>query len=816
MDLVFLSARIPLTKSISYNARDDSYTTAPYPMVSRVTSHHEQAATFRQFETLLREHAAKGHCLLKGQLDQPLMNASRATHSIDTEQEWVVFDLDKVACAPTFEGALAAINKYLPLCCQNIDCIVQLSASCYNPRTAHLSCHVFMPLAKPVTTQVLKEWFEWINFNGVLTKELRLTDSQMGLHFPLDRTVAAASKLIYIAAPRLIGYTSPIREPIKFFKGKYTALTIPPFENIGGDRVRDKINELRRAGGLKEREYKTVNAHGHEFLVGAEECVVHDIQKSGDTYLRFNLNGGDSLAYFVNLREPHIVGNHKGEPYLYTREIAKDFFKTLTKAAQSLSLSPKSGDGIEPLAFYATNKGSVVHVGYYDRVNDELRLEASTETAAKSWMLSFGVPATGLLPHLDIEFDMTSEVRYEAGYPIVNLYRQTDFIKQYAEPDKPRLNENHHSFAQRCPVLLKTILSALGNSSEATNYFLNWLAYIFQTRQRSNTAWVWHGVQGTGKGMIINHIISPLFGENTVRQVLYSLVDTKFNAYMDGALFVFVDEASLSHSADREDLMSKLKNWITEPTIQVNEKHRTEKKVNNSANFIFASNSIKPVVIENNDRRFNVAEHQATRLIYTPNEYAVLASGEELPAFAEILGLWQVDEARLLTPFAGEAKDRMYEATHTLPERIARAIQEGDIAFFIDARPSDLQLRIDLMGKPLPILQYDQLIKAMIDGTLSVLKREDLYVLFRVVIGNNDRQFPDNNAEQRRMLNKLGLQAGRSEAHHDRRIGKNSHGILAPKWKRDEETLALAAELFSDISTLESRTVVPIGPRKKP
>ncbi len=815
MDLVFLSARIPLTKSIAYNVKDDQYTTAPYPMVSRVTSHHEKTESFRQFEIVLREHAAQGHCLLKGLLDQPLINASRATHSIDSPQEWVVFDFDKIDCAPNFDGALAAIGKYLPLACQQVDCIVQLSASCYNPETTRLSCHVFMPLAVPLTSQELKDWFEWINFNGALSKELKLTDSQMGLHFPLDRTVAAASKLIYIAPPRLIGYQSQVKESIRFFKGKISALTVGAFESIGGDRVRDKINELRRAAGLKEREYRTIQAHGHDFLVGAEECVVHDIQKSGDTYLRFNLNGGDSQAYFVNLREPHIVGNHKGEPYLYTREIAPALFKALTKAAQALSLSPKAGDGIEPLAFYATNKGSAVYVGYYDRVNDDLRLEVSTETAAKSWMMSFGVPPTGLLPHLDIEFDMTSDVRYEPGYPIVNMYRQTEFIKQYAEPEQARSNKNHLDFARSCPVLLKTIMSVHGNSPEAANYFFNWLAYIFQTRQRSNTAWVWHGVQGTGKGMLINNLIIPLFGENVVRQVLYSLVDTKFNVYMDGALFVFVDEASLSHSVDREDLMSKLKNWITEPTIQINEKNRTERKALNNANLIFGSNSVKPVVVENSDRRLNVAEHQSVRLIYTPNEYAILATGEELPAFAEQLGLWQVDEDKLLTPYAGEAKGRMYEATHTLPERIARAIQEGDVAFFIDARPSELQLRIDLMGKPLPIAQYDQLIKDMLSGALTALKREDLYVLFRVVVGNNDRQFPDNNAEQRRTLNKLGLQAGRSEAHHDRRVNKNVHSIAAPKWQRDEETLALAAELFGEAkSVIESRTVTPIGRKK--
>lgn len=798
MDLTFLSGRIPLTKTITYNSRDDVYTTAPYPMIARVSSHVETVSSLHDFAHVLRAHAAKGHCLLKGHLDQALENASRAGHSIETEHEWVVFDFDKVNCAPTHDGALAAITKYLPRECHQADAIVQLSASCYHPRTTQLSAHVFMLLEKPHSSQQLKEWLEWINFNSALKDELKLTDSQMGMHFPLDRTVASGSKLIYVAPPKLVGFKADTTDSIKVIRGKVRSVAIPPFTPVSGDTVRDRINALRRASGLEPREYRTVMNKGQEFLVGSEECVVHDIQKSGDTYLRLNLNGGDSLAYFVNLREPHVIGNFKGEPFLYTKEAAPQFYKVLTKAAQALPMQPKTGDTVEPMAFYATNRGSAVYIGYYDRATDELRLDPSSETAAKSWMMSFGVPPTGLLPHLDVTFDMSSEIRYEPGYPIVNLYRQTDFMKQYSTPPGGVRDAVIKNFAERCPVLYMTMLSITGGSPEAVRYLVNWLAHIFQTRSRTDTAWIWHGTQGTGKGMFVNNVIIPLFGESVVRQVLYSLIDTKFNSFMEGALILVVDEASLSSSMDRDDLMSKLKNWITEPTIQVIEKNKTERKVRNTANIIFNSNSVKPVVIEDGDRRFNVGEHQGVRLIYTPNQFAVLTTGEELPAFAELLGRWSVDEEMLLQPYAGSAKDRMYEATHTLVERIAKAIQQGETDFFLEARPADLQLRMDTHGRPLPMKEYDALMHAMIDGTLNVLKREDFYVLFRVVIGNNDRLFPENNAEQRRILHKLGLGIDRSTTHRSRRDNnKPIAGYKVPVgWKNDPGILALAEEVL--------------------
>lgn len=795
MDLTFLSARVPLTKTISFNPRDDAYTVTPYPMVSRVTSHLETAASLQEFAALLRKHGELGHCLLKGSVDMPLENMSRAGHAVEADHEWVVFDFDKVDCAPTFEGAVAAVTKYLPRECAQADMVVQLSASCFHPKATRLSAHVFMQLETPASTQTLKEWFEWINFNSPLAKEMSLTDSQLGLHFPLDRTVGSPSRLIYIAPPRLVGFARDT-DSIRFVKGKTRTVKIAPFTPISSDVVRDKINALRRAAGLPEREYRTVMTKGREFLLNSEECVVHDIQKSGEMYLRFNLNGGDSMAYYVNLREPHVIGNFKGEPFLYTREAAPDFFKRLVKAAQAMPAQAKNGETVEPLAFYATNRGSGVYIGYYDRATDVLRLDPSTESAAKSWLLSFGVPPMGPLPHMDMVFDMQSDIRYEPGYPIVNLYRQTDFMKEYANPEEERTLDSLGVFEKDCPVLYKTMLSITGNSPTAVEYLVNWLAHVFQTRTRTNTAWIWHGTQGTGKGMFINNVIVPLFGESLVRQVLYSLIDTKFNAFMDGALILVVDEAALSSSIDREDLMSKLKNWITEPTIQVIEKNKTERKVENNANIIFCTNSSKPVVIESGDRRLNVGEHQPNRLIYTPNEFAILTTGEELPKFAQYLGLWVVNQDMLLKPYEGQAKDRMFEATHTLVERIAKAIHTGETDFFLESRPSDLQVRID-HTRMLPLKEYDQLLKHMLDNTLNVLKREDMYVLFRVVVGTNDRMFPENSAEQRRVYHKLGLIIDRSTTVRDKRTGRPTTGFkLTCDWQRSEHTSLLAAEVL--------------------
>ena len=69
MHVVFLSSRLPLTKTFAMS--NGVMTATPYPHVSKVTSHHEEAFNLQDLHDLLVKHAAKGHCLFGGQLTKP-------------------------------------------------------------------------------------------------------------------------------------------------------------------------------------------------------------------------------------------------------------------------------------------------------------------------------------------------------------------------------------------------------------------------------------------------------------------------------------------------------------------------------------------------------------------------------------------------------------------------------------------------------------------------------------------------------------------------------------------------------------------------
>ena len=164
MKIVFLEAGVPLTKTYSKTASGVAKT--PYPFVWEFTSHEEQFTNLSQLESLLKKHAAMGHCALKGSIARPLVKESRAG-STDTNAttEWLVLDLDGLP--DTIEVTTpAGQTQTMPLTIDlfldemglgNISYVVQWSAS-YGIENKRLRAHVFLLLDKPYAAPLIKQW----------------------------------------------------------------------------------------------------------------------------------------------------------------------------------------------------------------------------------------------------------------------------------------------------------------------------------------------------------------------------------------------------------------------------------------------------------------------------------------------------------------------------------------------------------------------------------------------------------------------------------------------------------------------------------
>lgn len=796
---MFLGAKLPLTKTIA--CRDGAFAVAPYPHVSNVTSYHETASNLASFHALLSEHARAAHCLFNGQLLHPLTAESRRGKTVKgAPREWVVFDFDKVDAKDHAD----VVKKFLPVECQNVSYIAQHSASMFVPGRTQWSGHIFMQLKEPSTGQLLREWFEALNFTiPALRDEISLTDSGIGLHWPLDRSAAYDSKLIYIAPPRTYGFTPTMTaaEAIVLVKKKLPVLKIGAYTPISKAAISVRVNELRKAAGLEELDLRTRPFEDGEVLVNAEPGTITDIKPMGEHYIKFNLNGGDSMGYWIDLRNPAIIKNFKGEPWLLTKEVDEKLYKQLSKIAGRIVSRPPLDEGAEVLAFYATNQNSKIKIGTIKPAQHELVINNSSETAARAWLAEFGVLQAGFLPHLDLIFDPTSEVQYVPGSTFLNTFSPTGYMMQDKKSAKAsKLDELP-------PVTAKLLQSMLGDPTpEILAHFINWLAYIFQTRKKSETAWVITGRTGTGKGTFVKLVLRPLFGTQNVQNVQFNALSKDFNGYLENAMFVVFEECDTRAVPNVQELQAKLRHYVTDSPLQIRKMQTDHYSADNFTNFLFFANERTPVVVTSDDRRFNVTDRQEKQFLPTPNEYMTLAQGNELEAFADVLHRWPVDEVAVRKVIQTQARQDMHEATTTINQQIADAIRAGDLQFFIDRMPSDIEAQADFYNRFNPLTMFKEKIDIFVEvaaaGQPIVLNDGDLFALFRMLIPDT-RFFQDSKTWRRRHYKSLGLDL---DAKH-RKPGdwnKQVRGILV-QWNMPEGLQPKAVP----------EKVVPIKQRRK-
>jgi hypothetical protein len=234
-----------------------------------------------------------------------------------------------------------------------------------------------------------------------------------------------------------------------------------------------------------------------------------------------------------------------------------------------------------------------------------------------------------------------------------------------------------------CPRGVRALLlHVLGGDQEAFERFLNWAAVAYQRNARTGTAWVWSGTQGTGKGLVINEILRPLFGY--VVTTLASAFKDQFNSQLERCTVLNVDECEFK-GRDKSEAVEKLKVIITGETLSIRGMHQAAREVPNFCNVILTSNSVVAADLPRNDRRFSVSPPQRVPLSkkYPDTDAIVAAVRRELPAFAGFLGAYKADANLARTALASVAKDEMIEAGQTGPEAFARALIDGDLSYFV-------------------------------------------------------------------------------------------------------------------------------------
>ena len=139
---------------------------------------------------------------------------------------------------------------------------------------------------------------------------------------------------------------------------------------------------------------------------------------------------------------------------------------------------------------------------------------------------------------------------------------------------------------------------------EGFEYLMDWLSHIIQRPHiKSGKCPVLISAQGSGKGTLIR-ILTRILGASKVFQSVKPERDVygDFNPMMERALLVNIDEPE---SAKSDTFEGTIKNFITEPTMMINDKFVKPHQIKSYHRFIFTTNKADGgITVEEGDRRF--------------------------------------------------------------------------------------------------------------------------------------------------------------------------------------------------------------------
>lgn len=683
-----------------------------YPLVKKVTSfvieHDLSAAGLQKRADEMRRHAHMGLAMHKGPLTRALNRESRAgATDINAPTSTILLDIDGVEIAGvTIPEKITkaditlmadAVIRHLPTEFQNRSYIVHASSS-LGLKGNKICMHLEFFLSREITPTHLKRWLQMLNFSvNLFANQLDLTATGTALRWKLDVSLADNTKLVYIAAPDFVGRDDPIaNEGDRIFFVERQNLVVDPIKEedlptpITAKKDMQKvIDALRVERGLGPNKAKMVNYRfndkTHAVVVNPDSCdLVYAYEN--ERFVYYNLNGGDSNAYYVYKHKPDIVWNFKGEPpFLFEAAAPEQFDTHIEKYITGNAEAAESGD-CEPVYIAFNDRVTdVFYRGTIDRINNTVvHLNKTNRSGAYDWLADNEAIVPTTIPIWEYTFNPTIQKRVDIRNKFINQFNPTEYLTTPVDiPDELKgLNyTNCEKLGIACPNIFKILSSVTGQDDKSFRHFVNWLAWIIVHRKKPQTAWVLHGIEGTGKGVLFSKIIRPILGNEHAVMVRLENIDEQYNGWMARALIVMVDEFRQSSAKKGQVIAEKLRNYITEERLTIRHMHATAVEMETYMGWILAGNDRDIIDPPETDRRYNIAPRQNQKLFqqYPELEGKLDDIDAELGMFATIMMNFDCDERHVRTPMENEAKQVMRQAAQTVVDEFFEILYKGEV-----------------------------------------------------------------------------------------------------------------------------------------
>ncbi len=727
MKLHFISAhkRIgPLRKS--FGLSDGS--SRSYPLAGKLTTHVEEvdvsAEGLREYKKLLVNHAANGHALMKGLFKKELNNESRRGMA-DKEQKTnlLVLDIDGVSLPDFKKGqaspydvqrAAEGVIRMLPTALQDVSYIA-LGSSSFGMKDDVVSVHLHFFLEKPIEHRIMKDWLRSLNYTQEsIYEKLELTPAKLAVKSIVDPCLAEASRIIYIAPPHFgEGASNPFthdeQRVLLVEKHKPLLDMTPLIDNMSKcsaiieQRKSEKLGNLQRALGISKRKRKyskVCTSAGDVHVLQDPEPATLTMAYFNDDFVAYNVGAGDSNAYIVRRDNPEIVTCFKpDEPSFLFREADPQAYAIhIEKFGEQYEekVDEVTGEVVQVRRMMFTDRlTDTCNTIEYDANKDTILelIEQNPATAADYMRYHGQVVPDPIPPYYLVNDPQNKETFYvNDGKNIINRFRPTKYMECEKESPFPEARFGlAWQISVDCPLISEIILHMLGDDMECFERFINWFAFIYQTRKKTKTAWLLQGTEGTGKGLFYHAVVRPIFGEAYSKQALLQVIaDDQYNGWMEDCLFMMVDEFDMKATGSLKRTASMLKNAITEPTMMIRHMKRVSKDTKQHMNFIMGTNEFDSLAISDK-RRFNITPRQkrmlnarkrTAPLLVFRKEYDNLIA-TELEDFCAFLRDFEVKESLVSSIYESEARTEALKMGQNSAERFFHNLQKGDFASFV-------------------------------------------------------------------------------------------------------------------------------------
>jgi hypothetical protein len=278
-----------------------------------------------------------------------------------------------------------------------------------------------------------------------------------------------------------------------------------------------------------------------------------------------------------------------------------------------------------------------------------------------------------------------------------------------------------------CQKILELLHYLCNEEDPVFEWVLKWIAYPLQhPGAKMESAVVMHGEEGLGKNFFWN-VVSRIYRDYAT-VITQNELESQFNTWSSRKLFMVANEV-VSRSELREH-KGRLKNYITEQELQINEKLLPLRTERNHMNFVFLSNETQPLALDRTDRRYLVIW---TPPVAQPKEFYT-AVGDELDG-GGAAGLY----AHLLAMDLGDFNE------HTKP-------------ILTDAKRNLIEI-----SKSAPELFYDQWADGLLPVRFITALASDLYRAFQKWCGINGEKHPPSSTKFGRALGRLGVKRERAD-----------------------------------------------------